>query len=231
MGAAFVQGKGNFAGTGAFPQLAYNSSVTKGDLLVAAVQAHGATGTFDPGTITISDSLGSAWVLLEPKLPTATAGNYSAWGYSFAASTGACTVFVRYGSATNLAGTGINITEFSGVNAFDQYSLSSTTYSGGSQSFVSPTVTPSSSVGVAIVFSEGGSVPSSFVGSNGFTDNYGFWLTSTFVDQNWETFSTAAAQQSNIAVTTAGSIVLGRVAIATFVLSSARLRSQMGVGL
>jgi hypothetical protein len=227
---AFVQGKGAFTGNGGTASLAYTSSVTKGDLLVVLAQIHGATGGYNPGTPSISDSVGTTWIPFQAVFQI-TAGNWAAGWYGFAPSTGANTVSVTM-AATNLSGHGLNITEFSGVNAFDQYAVSSV-YSGASpKAMASPTITPGAANGVAIACSFGvGAAPTSFVGTNSYTDNFGYWQTAMFIDQNWKTFSTAAAQSTTVTATFTGSITAAYVGLVTFVLSSPRQRSMVGVGL
>jgi hypothetical protein len=230
--AAFVQGTGGFAGTTSGGQLAYTSSVTKGNLLVVFGEVKSTSGSNVTTSILTADSIGTSYFAI----PALTlfgngAGDYFQAWWGIAPTTGANTVFINSTSSA-LSGYGLNITEFSGVNAIDQSVMSGTVYSGSSpEAMASPSITPGAASGIAIAFSLGSAVnPSSFVGTNGFTDNYGFWQNNAFIDQNWLAFSSAAAISTTITATFTGTLTGGRIALATFINSSARERTLMGVG-
>lgn len=227
---AFVQGTGGYAGGGG--NLAYASNVTKGHLLVAAVEVKSSSGSASTSVITASDSLGTAYSSVFGIIQNG-AGDAFALVWGLAPSTGANTVHFS-SNCTALSGYGLNITEFSGVNALDQKSSFNGPTSGASpKTMATPTITPGAASGIAIAFSLGSAVnPTNPIsGTNSFTDNYGYWANNAFVDQNWLVFLSAASINTTVTLNFTGTLSGGYIALATFIQSTGgRSRTLMGVG-
>ena len=136
MAIALVQSVGTFAtaaiGTGI--TRAYGSNVAAGNLLTAM----GEIATTSPGTISVTDTRGTAYTIASFTSANATATVYIAWGY--APSAGANTTAV-HGSGSGSPNFDVNVAEFSGAPGLTQDGPNFTAQATTGTTNLGPTIT------------------------------------------------------------------------------------------